>query len=144
MPHISAMRESKYLKQSDLPKPILVTIKDVNQENLAMEGQSIEFKWIIHFVENVKPMVLNSTNAQIIAGITGSEITEDWQNHKIVLYADPNISFQGKLVGGIRARAPRNQAPPPPVTAPPPAATPPPAAAPGEWAEPDDGSDVPF
>jgi len=68
---------------------------------------------------------LNSTNAQIIAQIAKAdrranyEDTDSWVGLRIVLYADPNISFGGKLVGGIRARAPRivqpqqNPAPPP-------------------------------
>lgn len=30
----------------------------------------------------------------------------------MVLYDDPNVSFGGKLVGGIRVRAARNQAAP--------------------------------
>ena len=92
-----------------------------------------------------KPMVLNSTNGQIIAQITGSDDTDHWTGHKIVLYNDPNITFAGKLTGGIRARAPKNQpakaapAPTPaPVQASPVhiAATPAPAVA--------DDSDVPF
>jgi hypothetical protein len=51
-------------------------------------------------------MVLNSTNAQVIAIVCQSEETEAWVGKKIVLYSDPSISFGGKLVGGIRARAP--------------------------------------
>jgi hypothetical protein len=34
-----------------------------------------------------------------------------------VLYTDPNVSFQGKLVGGIRVRAPKPSTPPPVVHA---------------------------
>ncbi len=66
----------------------------------------------MHFQEVDKPCVLNSTNGQIIASITKSEDTDNWAGHKIVLYDDPNVSFGGKLVGGIRVRAPRNVAPP--------------------------------
>ena len=55
-------------------------------------------------------MVLNSTNGQAVAAITGSEETDDWIGRKVVLYDDPNVSFGGKLVGGIRIRAPRGQA----------------------------------
>ncbi len=56
-------------------------------------------------------MVLNNTNAQIIAMILKSEETDDWIGKQIVLYDDPNVSFGGKLVGGIRVRAPRVKAP---------------------------------
>ena len=76
--------------------------------NVAAEGAPEEMKWCLSFRETEKPMVLNSTNAQIIALITGQEITEKWTGSRLVLYDDPNIQFGGKLTGGIRARAPRN------------------------------------
>lgn len=64
-------------------------------------------RWALHFRELDKPMILNSTNGQIIAKITGSEESDDWDGKQIVLYHDPNVSFGGKLVGGIRVRAPK-------------------------------------
>jgi hypothetical protein len=115
--HINQLKESKFLKKEDCNPPILVTIKNLTQENMAMEGDPPEMKWVIHFNEVAKPMSLNSTNAQLIAQIVKSEETDDWTGHKIVLYSDPSISFGGKLVGGIRVRAPRNQ----PAAAPKPA-----------------------
>jgi hypothetical protein len=109
MPHISEFKDSRFLKKEDCGVGILVTIRTCEQINVAKEGAPQELKWCLSFDEVEKPMVVNSTNAQIIAQITGAEDTENWTGHKIVLYSDPNISFGGKLVGGIRARAPRNQ-----------------------------------
>lgn len=123
MPNISEIRQSNFLKKEDCGKGILVTIRSCSQMNVAKTGAPEELKWCLSFDETEKPLVLNSTNAQIIAGICGSEETEDWTNRKIVLYSDPNISFAGKLVGGIRARAQRNQ----PVPAPKPTSKPAPA-----------------
>lgn len=114
--HINQLKDSKFLKKEDCGQGILVTIKGLTEENMAMENAAPEMKWCLHFNESAKPMTLNSTNAQIIAGITGSEETDNWVGHKIVLFADPNISFGGRLVGGIRVRAPRNQPAPPPAT----------------------------
>lgn len=111
--HINQLKESKYLKKEDCGQGILVTIKGLSQENMAMEGDPQELKWVLHFMENIKPMALNSTNAQLIAQVAQSEETDDWPGKKIVLYSDPSISFGGKLVGGIRVRAPRNQPPKP-------------------------------
>lgn len=84
-----------------------MTIRTITQENVAKQGAPEELRWCLHFDEVEKPMVLNSTNGQIIAAITKSEDTDNWLGHKIVLYDDPNVSFGGKLVGGIRVRAPR-------------------------------------
>jgi hypothetical protein len=111
MPHISALKDRKFLKKEDCGAGILVTIKQCYEENVAKEGAPPEMKWCLSFFEQEKPMVLNSTNAQIIASVIGSEDTDHWTNEKIVLFSDMSITFQGKLVGGIRARAPRNQPP---------------------------------
>jgi len=112
--HISELKESKFLKKEDCGNGILVTVESVHQENIAKEGAPEEMKWVVTFLETEKPMVLNSTNGQIIAKITGSEESDDWTGASLVLFHDPNVSFGGKLVGGIRVRAPRKQ--PVPVT----------------------------
>lgn len=120
MPNISVLKTSNFLKKEDVASPALVTIERVAEENVAKEGAPQELKWCIHFKEVDKPMVLNSTNGQIIAQITGSPETDNWTGHKIVLYHDPSVSFGGKLVGGIRCRAPKGQAnPAKPATQPP-------------------------
>ena len=109
--HISELKDSNYLTKHDVTPDILVTIKgDLVEENLAMEGKPEELKHVLYFEEYEKGIVLNSTNAQLIALIVGSENTEDWDGHRIVLYNDPNVSFAGKLVGGIRVRAPKKGA----------------------------------
>jgi hypothetical protein len=66
-------------------------------------------KVILYFAESEKGMVLNSTNAQMIAKLTGVEnnIDTGWVGFQIVLYDDPNVSFSGKITGGIRVRAPK-------------------------------------
>lgn len=128
MPNIDKLKESRFLTKEECGAGILVTVEDCIETNMALEGQPQEMKWTLHFAEaHVKPMVLNSTNGQIIAGFMGSKETDDWRGRKIVLYNDPSITFAGKLTGGIRARAPRlapaspparTSAPPPPPRAP--------------------------
>lgn len=105
--HISQIKQSKFLTRADVNPAILVIIKSVAQDNVAKEGEPAEMKYCLTFSNCAKPMVLNNTNAQIIAQILKSEETDDWVGKQIVLYDDPNVSFGGKLVGGIRVRAPR-------------------------------------
>ena len=69
-----------------------------------MQGQPEEMKWILNFTAG-KPLVLNSTNSQLIANALGSKETDDWKGKDIVLFNDHNVSFGGKLTGGVRARA---------------------------------------
>lgn len=123
MPNISEMRESKFLKKEDVGRGTLGTITGVVQMNVAMEGAGKEMKWCLQFSEIDKPLVLNSTNIQLCANICGSEDTDHWIGKRVVLYMDPNVSYQGKLIGGIRLRAPKTTTTLPPV--PPPPALPP-------------------
>lgn len=141
MPTFNQMNEGKYLKKDDFPQPALLTIKRYQRENVAKDNDPEEHKWIVYFHETEKGLVLNSTNLQLLQLATGSTGTEDSLNKKVVLFNDPTISFGGKLTGGIRIRAPRNQAAPAPVQSPPaPAPEPGPFPAPGE----EDDTNVPF
>jgi len=146
--NIKELKNSKFLKQSDVGRGFLATIVDVTQENVAPEGVEEDMKWCIHFKELAKPLVCNSTNGQLIAKITGSEESDGWIGKKVVLYSDPNVSFGGKLVGGIRVRAPKNQpaaAAKPPVTAAPVQREPDPAeVTEGEVHETTDDDNLPF
>jgi hypothetical protein len=121
MPHINELKSSNFLQKSDCGNGILVTISHVDQQNVAKEGAPVELKWCLHFKEQDKPMVLNSTNGQLIAKITGQDDTDNWAGYQIVLFNDPGISFQGKLTGGIRVRASQRPQPtkPAPVQPPP-------------------------
>lgn len=121
MPKISEMRESKFLKKEDVGRGAMGTIQSVGQMNVAKEGADHEMKWCLTFAEIDKPLVLNSTNIQLCAQICGSEDTDHWIGKRIVLYTDPSVMYAGKVIGGIRVRAPKPNAAPPP---PPPAAGP--------------------
>jgi hypothetical protein len=100
----------------------LGTVDRVVQMNVAQEGADPEMKWCMTFIEIDKPLVLNTTNIQLAEKICGSDDTDHWRGKRVVLYVDPNVSFQGKLVGGIRLRAPKPSAVPhrsaPPVLTP--------------------------
>ena len=113
MPKISEMRESKFLRQEDVGRGVLATITCCVQKNVAMEGADPEHKWCLMFAELDKPLVLNATNIQLAAIITGSDDTDEWIGYKVVLYTDPNVTYGGKLVGGIRIRKPKMSTPPP-------------------------------
>lgn len=104
MPKISEMKTAKFLKKDDVGEGIICMIQGVSQENVAKEGADVELKWCLHFTNLDKPMVLNSTNMQLIAKFLGSEDTDDWEGKKIILYDDPSVSFGGKLTGGIRVK----------------------------------------
>ena len=112
MPKTSEMRESKFLKQSDVGGGMLFTVSGCTRHNVAVQGAEPELKWCLEFSESDKPLVLNATNLQLCEQIFGSDDTDHWMGKKVVLYTDPNVSYGGKLVGGIRVRAPKVKAAP--------------------------------
>ena len=110
MPTVNDLKQSKFLTKHEVNPPVLVTIGGYEQFNVAVQGAEPEMKWALKFHELEKPMVLNSTNGQLIAKMTGSEDFDGWIGKQIVLYDDPTINFGGKVTGGIRVRAPKIKA----------------------------------
>lgn len=111
MAKVGEMIPSKFLKKEDVEPPLLVTIKHVDRVNVAKEGADPEYRYAMTFEELDKPLVLNSTNIQACQmACGGSDDTDDWVGSKVVLYNDPNVSFQGKITGGVRIRKPKTQA----------------------------------
>jgi hypothetical protein len=106
---IGELKDSKYLKKEDVGQGKLVTVRELKQENVAGDNAPEEVKAVLFFNEFSKGVVMNWTNLQLAAKACDSEDTDDWTGKKLVLYEDPNVSFGGKLVGGIRIRAPKNQ-----------------------------------
>lgn len=105
----SDLTPSKYLKQSDVEPPKLVTIAGVNQESFDDRGTK-KTKWAMSFRELDKPLLLNKTNINRTVKATGTDDVAGWTGKKIVLYFDPDVEFGGDIVGGIRIRAAKNQA----------------------------------
>src|SRR4051812_24294275 len=117
MPKLSEMIESKYLRKEDLKGgDVIVTITKIGQVNVAVEDAPPELKWAARMKEFSKPLVLNGTNLQLLAKACASEDTDDWIGRQVVLYVDDNVSFGGRIVGGLRVRA--HRPPKPPATAP--------------------------
>lgn len=119
---IGQMMESKFLKKEDVEPPKLVTIRGFSQQN-AGRDDAPEMKWTMSFIELNKPMVMNSTNLQLAAQALGSDDTDHWIGKQVVLYNDPSVQFQGKLIGGIRIRAPKKRPGTPAAPAPAPVTT---------------------
>jgi hypothetical protein len=112
MPKISEMIPSNYLKQSDFDSSgAIVTVKGLEQKNVAQDDQEPDVKWVIYFREFAKPLVLNTTNINAMAEACDSDHSDDWIGQEVVVYVDPNINFGGKRVGGLRVRKYQTAAP---------------------------------
>lgn len=109
MPSVDDLKQSNYLTQADVGKGLLVTISHWEEVNMAQDNKPKDMKYVLFFREDHKPMSLNYTNGSIIGQIAGTNDLDEWAGTKIVLFVDPSIMFGTKRVGGIRARAPKNQ-----------------------------------
>lgn len=95
---------SKYLTKDDVGEDGLVlTVKGFRMEELKGDEGS-EDKMVLHFVEDVKPMVLNRTNAQLVGVVTGAKTAGEARGKQLVVYNDPTVSFGGKITGGLRIK----------------------------------------
>ena len=93
---------SKYLKASDLQgHETTETIADVKTEQIGMDK---DIKATLHFVGRGKAMVLNKTNARLIADLYGKNF-RGWVGKSITLFAT-QVDFKGKGVLGLRVKAP--------------------------------------
>jgi len=96
--------ESKYLSKSDVTEDgVILTIKGFRMETLKNDDGE-EDKMVLHFVEAVKPMVINRTNAQLLGVATGCKTAGDARGKKIVVFNDPTVGFGGKITGGLRIK----------------------------------------
>jgi hypothetical protein len=99
---------SKYLKASDLNKPIVVTIDSAQLELLKNPEGKEQSKVVLYFRGAKKALPLNITNWDAVAAICGED-TDNWPGGRIELYAD-KTRMGGKTVDCIRVRAPRDAA----------------------------------
>lgn len=105
MPRICDMIPSNYLKQADFDaNGTILSVKGLEQKNVAQDDQEPDLKWVLYFHEFEKPLVLNTTNINAMAEACDSDNSDDWMGQEVVVYVDPNINFGGKRVGGLRVR----------------------------------------
>lgn len=96
---------SKYLKKEDVGEDgVILTIKGFKYETIESDDGD-EQKLIMYFEEDdYHPMVVNRTNAQLIAQATGAKNAGESRGKQVVVYNDPTIGFGGKVTGGIRVK----------------------------------------
>jgi hypothetical protein len=98
--NINNVFPSNYLKAADLNgRAVLVTIDKVTIEKLGEDT-----KPVIYFAGKQKGVVLNKTNASVVAASYGPE-TDGWIGRQLEVYPD-RTQFQGSLVDCLRVRVP--------------------------------------
>ena len=117
--HYRKVFKSDHLSSADLEDlqeqgvKLIFTIREVTQHVIdpAIKGSGVRVAGknisanIAHFIEDIKPLVLNATNSKQLANIVGSNFVQDWQNVKVELFVDQAVKFKGASVQGIRIRS---------------------------------------
>lgn len=106
--HFRKVYKSDHLGVADLEdfiedgKRLVFKIREVKQElGVMVAGKRGNFN-IAYFEENIKPLVLNATNAAVLKGFSGSSFVEDWKGLLIEIYIDSTVKMKGDVVGGVR------------------------------------------
>ena len=116
MPNVNDLSESKYLKKEDVDPAVLAEITGYEKVNVEKEGKPPKWKYVLELrgiskqlpltrEGKEKPLVLNKTNGNRVAHITGTSDFDGWIGKEVVLFNDPMVEFGGDLVGGVRIRA---------------------------------------
>lgn len=84
-------------------KDMVLTIASVKEESFTGQDGKKDTGIICRFVENVKPMILNSTNSKTISKIYNTPYVEDWVGKKIQIHSAMIKAF-GDVVEGLRIR----------------------------------------
>lgn len=96
--------KSKYLTKDDVGEDgLILTIRGFKMETIKSD-EGDEDKVVCYFVEDVKPMVVNRTNSQLIGSATGAKTAGESVGKQIVVYNDPSVGFGGKVTGGLRVK----------------------------------------
>ena len=107
--HYETLRNNRFLTKHDVEPPLQVTIDKIVDENVGIDDNPADEKPVLYFKELDKGLVLNWTNGERIAEVTDQDDMDQWCGHSIVLYFDPDVTFSGKKVGGIRVQATPSQ-----------------------------------
>lgn len=102
---------SEYLGSCDInSSDLALTIKEVKLQMVKGHGGVEKSCNVAHFVEDVKPMILNVTNSKTVKKFAGSRYIDDWKNIPVKIYVDPNVKMAGEITEGLRIRTQQQKA----------------------------------
>lgn len=85
-----------------------VVIQRIAMEDVLSEGGKKERKQVIHFENDVKPLITNKTNAKMIERVLDTPFVEQWIGKSIVLGVE-KASFGREKVDAVRVKNKRPQ-----------------------------------
>ena len=96
----------KYLKANQLTEEGTVhTVISCEEETIQSQTGGDEVKWVLHLSDDLKPLILNSTNINRLVAAFSTDDVDLWAGQPIIVYNDASISYAGTVTGGCRVRA---------------------------------------
>jgi len=92
-----------YLSAQDVSEPLFLHFEKFEETKFEDSDRP---KCIAHFRHEPKSLVMNSTNLNRMIAHFGTDETDDWIGKPVILYVDKEVPMGGKLVEGLRLRAP--------------------------------------
>lgn len=100
---ISEVYPTKYVTAADLQgRTIMLTIKAVTLDEMMTHDNKKVLKPVAWFERTAKGLVMNATNARVIANLYGDD-TDGWSGKRISIYPTQVKAF-GKMQDCIRVR----------------------------------------
>lgn len=83
-----------------------LTIKEVKQEKVTdpINRKNTKEEMVVHFEEDVPPMIFNVTNSRTVQLLTGTPRVSEWPGARVLVYFDPTIKVGNVTKGGLRIR----------------------------------------
>lgn len=104
--HWKRLQNKDYLGEHDFEsgEEKIVTIASIDTGEVMGDGGLKSTKPIMRFLEDVKPLIVNTTNFKTMQRLFHSKYIEDWLGKQIALYGDPSVKFGREVVGGVRVK----------------------------------------
>lgn len=101
--------DPNYLGEADFNEgeEKIATIARVARDEVIQTAEGKSKKAVVHFQEQLKPMILNVARSKSIEKVAGSPYFEDWTGVKIQLYIEHGIKAFGDVVSAVRVRPQR-------------------------------------
>ena len=93
--------DGQYLRQTDFPNPVVTFVTDVQEKLISSPGKPAKPKLVLFFDFSPKGLVMNMSNCDVLFALTNADDPESWIGTEVEIFADPDVTYAGKRVGGV-------------------------------------------
>lgn len=91
-----------YLTREDFPEPRILEVVEAREEETHPPNKEPTIKWVLYFGDLTKGLVLNKTNSEFMANLTGKDNPEDWVGTVVEVFNNKTVRAPDGTYGGVR------------------------------------------